>query len=775
MALRYFDRNGTAAGFGTLTGAWDTTLAYWSTSSAGTATPAAFTFTSADTAQFGATGATASQGTATISTGVNVTLNAIITQNVFGQIIAAAGTGVLTLAGTTPQFNIQGALTISAPIAGTVGFTKTGSASLSLIGVNSISGEGIIDAGSIFIGTLGSGNVNLLDSISSWQLNGTDGNSLQFYGANAYTLTATFDAVADSGNGTGITSHNAAGITLIDSTSVANFLGFFRVSTGDTAGSEGTLILPTIPLSASRFLFTALTTGSTVRTSNIIINGTAGTVDRPVVLVATAAGTGSIHTLTDNGSGTRTYTGGASLRSDSNASATQTFRLAGTNTDAVFSSDILQAASRGIIALSKAGAGKWALSGNNTYTGTTTISAGTLSAQNASALGRDSSLSGGAISVTGGTLELAGGITLDKSGLNISTVTTASPTNAFQVPADGGDNTLEVGSITLNSTVLVDVGANAALRFANTGAITGSTFGVTKNGTGELDMGATANSFTGAFTFNAGTLTVAASVAPSTNGPLGNSTSTVTVPGAGTLKFDGASNSTISRAVQLTGSTPALEASGSGHIHFSNVSQASGSRTLTLKGTSTTTNQFQSALGDASGGTTSVTKDGTGRWQFTGVPSYTGTTTVNAGLLDFGGQTVTLPGGVAMTGGVLANGTLDDTLEANVTFTGGRVEALLDGLVDVTAASGTGRLYPVTSDGSNTYSGETDVQVGATLELVTDANPASAGYGKVTGASDVVVGGTLATGRGTNQRGQCRYGGNLTFAAGSVLAIGAAA
>jgi hypothetical protein len=45
----------------------------------------------------------------------------------------------------------------------------------------------------------------------------------------------------------------------------------------------------------------------------------------------------------------------------------------------------------------------------------------------------------------------------------------------------------------------------------------------------------------------------------------------------------------------------------------------------------------------------------------------------------------------------------------------------------------------------------------------------------VTGASNVTVSGTLVTGSGVNQRGQCRYGGNLTFAAGSVLAIGAAA
>ena len=58
MALRYFDRNGTTAGFGTLTGAWDTTTASWTDNVAGTATPATFTFTAADEAQFGATGKT---------------------------------------------------------------------------------------------------------------------------------------------------------------------------------------------------------------------------------------------------------------------------------------------------------------------------------------------------------------------------------------------------------------------------------------------------------------------------------------------------------------------------------------------------------------------------------------------------------------------------------------------------------------------------------------------------------------------------------------------
>ncbi len=776
MALRYFDRNGTSAGFGTLTGAWDTTTASWSTSSAGTATPTTFTFTSADQAQFGATGATASAGTATISTGVTVTLNGIIAQNIGTQTVARGGTGTLVLAGTTPTINCSGASIIfTTPIGGTVGFTKDGTGSCQIQTQSTIEGACTIAASALILGVSLSGSAGVLPSITSYAINNTDSSGLQFYGLNATTISQPFTGPATSGIAAGITSYNPGGITLSDAASCAAWKGYFYVECSNTANSQGALTLSALPLVAGRIIFGNNATSTTARTNTVTITGSGGTTATPLELNAfnATASTAVVHALVDNSTGAVYFTGGLFLRNTSNASSTQTFELGGSNTASYFDSVIDQAASRGVVGLSKAGAGKWVLTGANTYTGTSIISAGTLSAQNASALGRDSSLSGGAISVTGGTLELAGGITLDKSGLNISTVTTASPTNAFQVPASGGDNTLEVGSITLNSTIRVEVGTGGALRLANTGAISGSTFGITKEGAGELDLNAAANTYTGAVAVNAGTLTVSASCAPSTNGPLGNATSAVVV--TGTLKFDGTSNSNISRSVQLTGSTPALDASGTHHVHFSAVSQASGSRTLTLRGTSTATNQLQSALGNGSGGTLSLTKDGAGQWLVTGTPTYTGATTVNAGTLDFGGQTLSLSGGVAMAGGTLANGNIGDTMVTAVTFTGGTVIALLDSTSTVTATSGTGRLQPLTADGSNSYTGNTTVQSGATLELVTDANPGTVGDGKVTGASNVTVTGTLATGSGVNQRGQCRYGGNLTFAAGSVLAIGAAA
>jgi fibronectin-binding autotransporter adhesin len=769
VAVKYFDRNGTTAGFGTFNAqAWDTTTASWSDSAAGTATPTAYTFTNADTAQFGATGATATAGTVTISTGVSVTVNNVTTQNVAAvQNIAAAGTGTLTLAGTTPAIDVQsaGGLSISAPIAGTGGFTKSGAGNLTINATTAraISGPLIIaSGGEVLLGSASgaaTGN-NALANITSIDIGVA---RIQYRCLDTFTEDATLTGVLNSQLMSLATS---ASIT----SDISGYLGQFILSSPGTKA----LSFSNLPTAAQYLEYRMSSTTASDQTYTFT-HSTGGTCPAAIRFNYSDTGTLSANLNNNAANGIATTFSGnvTKIYSVAIGTKTVTFSLGGSNDSSTLSGVISEGGTAGALSVAKTGTGKWALTAANTYVGTTSIGNGTLSAQSSGAFGPDSSGSGGAISVTGGTLELSGGITLDKSGLNISTVTTASPTNAFQVPASGGDNTLEVGSITLNSTIRTEVGTGGVLRLANTGAISGSTFGITKEGAGELDLNAASNTYTGAVAINAGTLTVSTGVSASNNGPLGNASSAVAV--SGTLKFDGTSNANISRSVQLTGSTPALEASGTGHIHFSNVSQASGSRTLTLKGTSTTTNQLQSALGNGSGGTTSLTKDGAGQWLVTGTPTYTGATTVNAGTLDFGGQTLSLSGGVAMAGGTLANGNIGDTLVSAVTFTGGTVIALLDSTSTVTATSGTGRLQPLTADGSNSYTGNTTVQSGATLELVTDANPGTVGDGKVTGASNVTVTGTLATGSGVNQRGQCRYGGNLTFAAGSVLAIGAAA
>jgi autotransporter-associated beta strand protein len=658
-------------------------------------------------------------------------------------------------------------------LAGTNGFEKTGAQSLFIGQANgaghTISGTIRVTQGSLYLGIAGS-SVSVTNALPAATEFVVNGGAIYLAGPGDYTETKPFSCGATPST----VGNYASGQITFNNTAWRTFTGYAQVICDATSGTTVTSnFLTHFPIATIGILGQSNVSNSTA--TMIFSHDYAVMYPGAVGLYASAATTGGKFVLQDNGTASTNYQGTAYRLEGSNTSSSMALELSGANTACTYSGRIRnnEGTAAGSLLLSKAGAGKWVLTGDNTYTGTTTVSAGTLSAQSSSALGPDSSGSGGAISVTGGTLELAGGITVDKSGLNISTVTTASPTNAFQVPASGGDNTLEVGSITLNSTIRTEVGSSGVLRLANTGAISGSTFGITKEGAGELDLNAASNTFTGAVAVNAGTLTVSASCAPSTNGPLGNASSAVVV--TGTLKFDGSSNSDITRSVQLTGSAPALDASGSHRVHFHNVSQASGTRTLTLRGTSTNNNQLQSALGNGSGGTLSLTKEGAGQWLVTGTPSYTGATTVNAGTLDFGGQTLSLSGGVAIAGGTLANGSIGDTLVSAVTFTGGTVIALLDSTSTVTASSGTGRLQPLTADGSNSYNGNTTVQSGATLELVTDANPGTVGDGKVTGASNVTVTGTLATGNGVNQRGQCRYGGNLTFAAGSVLAIGAAA
>jgi autotransporter-associated beta strand protein len=138
-------------------------------------------------------------------------------------------------------------------------------------------------------------------------------------------------------------------------------------------------------------------------------------------------------------------------------------------------------------------------------------------------------------------------------------------------------------------------------------------------------------------------------------------------------------------------------------------------KTLTLKGSNTGANTVTSSLTDYSG-ILSLAKEGAGTWVVTS-RTYSGTTAVNAGTL--------------------------------------RCE----------------------STNSATTTGAVTIGASGTVELVTDTLASSgAGNGEVLGTGNVTCnGGTIKTRGGTTQKGQVRYGGNLTFGAGSSLYIGAAA
>jgi autotransporter-associated beta strand protein len=122
--------------------------------------------------------------------------------------------------------------------------------------------------------------------------------------------------------------------------------------------------------------------------------------------------------------------------------------------------------------LTKSGAGNLTLSGNNTYTGATTISAGMIQIGHASALGV-----GGNITFGGGGLQYGSGMTVDVSSRLKNSA----------------------------SAILIDTNSNN-VTFASALGSTNSA-GLTKNGSGTLTLSGN-NTYTGATTVSAGTLSM---------------------------------------------------------------------------------------------------------------------------------------------------------------------------------------------------------------------------------------------------------------------------
>lgn len=727
MATKYFDRNGTTAGFGTLTGAWDTTTASWSDSAAGTATPATYTFTDVDVAQFGADGASATAGTATIATATTVTLNQVITQNLTGlQVIAATGTGKLLFAGTDPTIDVQsaGSLRISAPIDGTKGFKldKTAGATYELVELTNATNTVTTADGPINVATTlitvdpTTASFNFGDArefllTGGWRLG--DFTTAQTLAAN--TTFAGTGCLETFNNGTnlvtfpagalaGLTGTNEPAITyLAGSTNATSGLALYITST--IAGTRNNLV----DINDLPYLLTYQSERATASTllGRVRFIGTGASYPNARIdLLARGAVNSTTATLSqelyaNQASGALIFGGGIKRKGHSQ---TQTFSLRGTSTEANAINGAIE--ELGALTIAKLDAGRWNLGGTSNYTGQTIISGGTLGATAAGALG---AAAGGTVRIEStGVLELIGGITLNKSSSDFEIHTN----NPIQ---SDGDNTVRTRGITLGGTVSFDVGAGDRLVIDNANPISNATGtrGITKAGDGELQLAATANTFNGAVTISAGTLAVTSMNNHSVAGVFGNSALSVAV--TGTLKYAG-TGAVSTDKVQLVGATPTLEATGTGAATFTALAATDEARQLVLKGTSSAANTVSAAVANTATQVTGVKKQGTGRWVMSGALSCTGAIDVEGGTL--------------------------------------RVQTA----------------------NSNTTSGAVTISAGAVVELVTDTLASAGGTsGKVLGTSNVTVAGDIKTRGGATQKGMVRYGGNLTFQSGSRLYIGAAA
>jgi fibronectin-binding autotransporter adhesin len=383
--------------------------------------------------------------------------------------------------------------------------------------------------------------------------------------------------------------------------------------------------------------------------------------------------------------------------------------------------------SHGIV---KLGAGNMTMTGTDTYTGGTTISAGTLQIGNGGTTG----------SLTGNITDNAA-LVFNRS----DSVTYAGVVSGTGTLAQSGTGTL----------VLSGTNTYAGGTFLNAG-----TLSVTSDG----NLGATA----GALTFNGGTLLTAAGISSArsanllSNGTIDNGgkadTFSGVFSGAGALTSTGAGQLTLTGDNTYTGGTTISAGTvqlGNGGISGSIVGNVIDNAALIVNRTDSVT------LPGAISGTGTLTQAGSGTTILTGNNTYTGATTIAAGTLQLGngGTSGSVVGNIADNAAVIFN--RSDAL----TFGG-----VVSGSGNLTQA-GTGTLI-LTS--TNTYTGATNVNAGTLRVNGSIASPTTTvlsgatlgGSGTLSGAVTIQNGGHLAPG---NSPGTLTIGGNLMLSPTSQL------
>ncbi len=560
-------------------------------------------------------------------TGNAVTLSGDVTvSSTAAQTVALATT--LASGNRTVTVN-SGPLTWSAALSGTGALVKSGSGTLILSATNTFSGGTTINAGTLQINASGVGGTGAIRG--SVTVNSGATLLITAQDALGYNSGTKVDTLVIAG---GTVTHNASGNLTLANVAVS--------LTGGTLQSTSTGEIDFFDLNAA-----TTTTGNTTITTNA--SATTSLIAGSIRLrQGNSDPTGTVFTVAD---------GAAAV--DLNISANLTEGAAQSTASAI----------------TKAGSGLTLLSGTNTYTGPTTVSAGTLRAGSTQAFGINSAV----------TLANTSGALLDLNNFS----------NSLGSLSGGGTTG---GHVSLGSAILTVGGANTSPG-AYAGVISG-TGSLVKTGTGTLQLTGF-NTFSGGTTINAGTLQLNASggggtgilrgtVTVNSGGTLqtsaqdalgwntGTRVTTLNING-GTVTHSSGNNLSLAAAtINLTGGT-LQSTNGSGRIDW-----------LVDGGVKTSINSLASSTLSSIGGTiwlrqgdndltgtiitvangsapvdlqisanltnystaSAITKAGLGTLQLSGTNNYAGATLINAGTLQIGSATA-LPSGSALT---LANG-----------------------------------------------------------------------------------------------------------------------
>ena len=627
--------------------------------------------------------------------------------------LGATRTLSLGASGGTIDVATSTIVTLPGVISGTGGLSKAGAGTLTVTDANTFSGKTTIANGTLSIASIDAvaSNAQPLGTNAALDLGvaSTYSGRLLYTGA-ATTLSKDINAL---GNGSDTIQNGGSGLltlsgTLTKAGTTLNLVG----------GASGILVTGTIvglPASSDLVIGNGVTTLQNANTYNgpTILNS-GGTLN---INHANAISTG---TLTING-GTLDNTSGApiTLTTNNPLNITSNFTFTGTNSLNLGTGAVTLDANRsvtvtantltiggaisGAFSLTGTGAGTLVLTGDSSYTGTTTAVAGsTISVGGNGSLGDTSS---GTVVDSGASLALNNVLYTDAEALTI---------NGTGVGSSGAFRTTGTSSFAGTITAATDATINATGTLSLTGGLVKNGTTLTLGGTGTYNIssvgisGASANS-----DLVVDAATVNLDVASTYNGPT-------------FIRNGGRINANVANALPTSISRTAIvmDDSGSGSSTLglaANQSVASlmgvatsqillGASQLTVGASGASSSAFAGSITGTGG---SIVKDGTNTQTFSGASTYTGTTTVSGGTLLVNNatgsgtgtsavavnSTATLGGNGAISGnvsvnagGILAPGSAANTAGtltlsgANITLAGGVAETRL--AFDFTEATG---------------------------------------------------------------------------------------
>ncbi|MBB6092422.1 fibronectin-binding autotransporter adhesin [Povalibacter uvarum] len=616
------------------------------------------------------------------------------------------GTGAVTNNGTL-AIDRSDALSLGQLISGTGSVRQNGAGATTLTANNTYTGGTIVNAGTLRVGnggTTGSAGTGTITNNAALSLNRS----------NAVTLA---NVIA----GTGVVSHDGAGVTTASGTN--SFTGALELNAGVFAVSNLQNGGITSNIGASSNAAGNLNfDGGTLR-----YTGAARSTDRNFIIEDGGA------ILEGSGTAALTWNGTASYDLADQARA---LTLTGTFSGNIFAGALVDNGT-GALSLTKSGAGRWILAGNNAYSGTTTISAGTLQIGNG---GTSGTLGTGAVTNNGTlsfmrsdalavTSNINGTGTINQAGSGTTQLDGTVSANATTITAGTlrASGTLTTPTIALSNGTTLDVLGTAGAAAGATSTISATTgvntvriaSGATLRATGDLNSGDDVLDVAGTLNTGAGTLTLGA----------GNDTFTLREGATIVGTVNGGTGTNTFNTDILTSAT---------------LGSATGFQTLLKTGA----------------GALNVTGATTG---FTSVNTSVGTLNVNAGASITGVVTSTVGSGATLNvAGTYSGTTGNDTFAVAGTVSGAGTIDLGSGIDTLTLSDGAGITGRI-SGGAHTSTGDL-VTLNNAAALSLDAASITAferlikqntGNATLTGAHTFTSGATL-------NAGTLSVGGSLT-------------